>query len=127
MKSYMTVELLGDRIKKLHKRKKERLRKTGVKFTDYVLSLKLGVSIPMINHWKGNKRRVPEEMIENLASALSCSTDELLEETLQICGQKAYVNFSKVCYHEITESKEFPGLSEEEIQWVLEYKRTKDR
>ena len=110
------AELLCTRINRICKRLKEKgLSARG-------LSVFLGYDEQSIRHWRDGERKMPLFALQKLAEKIGSSADEILKGTIQITGKKSLVNFSTTNYWRVTELREYPGLSLEEVKTVLEWK-----
>jgi len=114
------IEPLHIRFKRLYKERKKKVNKLTLAKIAFILK----VSRPYIVYWMNGSRRIPEYYIKPLCEKiLKISVEEFLANTIQISGKKRLVNFSNTKLEQITELKEYPGLSLEEIKTVLEYKK----
>jgi DNA-binding transcriptional regulator YdaS (Cro superfamily) len=110
----MKVELLGQKIKRLIWEKRERKTFIISKFAFHI-----GYSHQSLNYWFAGKRKIPREAIPVVAKALKITEEELLKKTIQICGFKKTVNWSKIKIQDLIEGKKYSGLTPEEVKTAI--------
>ena len=114
------VELLHEKLRRLYRARKKKVRNLTIARVAFILN----ISRQYVVYWFNGSRRIPREFIDPLCRKILATTpEELLTNTIQISGKKQVVNFSNTRLSEITEIKEYPGLTITEVQTVLQYKK----
>lgn len=112
----MKPELLSTKINRICKALNNR------KFTNTRIARLCGYSAQSVMYWCNGSKRVPLSAVEAIARKIGSTAEIILADTLQVTGKKALTNYSDICYWKITELKEYPGLTLEEVKTVLEWR-----
>lgn len=127
----MSIELLGDRLKRIQAIAKRK----GYFSSEAQLARRIGYSPQALTYWKANVRKIPKDVIEPLSKIFRIDPETFLygslrgfdgviyTGTIQVSGIKHYVNWSNTSYFEIVDEKLYEGLSLIEVQNVLKYKQ----
>lgn len=113
----MAIELLHERLKRLYSGKKNRSNLRAQR-----LAVAVDYSTQSVTYWKSGQRRIPRDAIAGLAKVFNMTPEEFLKDTIQCIGVKRLVNFSEISYYHVTELKEYPGLTLDEVRNVLQFR-----